>query len=123
MTPEILLVDDDPSICEVITEVLDILGVHVTVTPSGKEGIAALNAGLRPAVILLDMMMPETDGIWFCREMAKNPKIRDIPVIILSACDKLESVASGLPISGILRKPIGIDDLLSTVQPYLKAAS
>lgn len=118
----VLLVDDDPSICEAITEVLETQDIQVRAVSSGREGIEALRGGYEPNVILLDLMMPGTDGLWFCAEMEKHPELKRFPVIVLSACGRLENRASGLSVTGLLRKPIGIEELLETVEPFVRAA-
>lgn len=115
---QVLLVEDDPSICEAISEVLDLENISVRTVSSGQDGLDELKGGFRPNLILLDLMMPGTDGIWFCTERDKYPEYADIPVIVLSAHGQVEARTSNLKISSVLRKPIGLDDLLQAVLPY-----
>jgi DNA-binding response OmpR family regulator len=120
-TPKILLVEDDPSICEAISEVLQMEGIEVRIAPNGKAGIEELRAGYHPELILLDLMMPGTDGMWFCAEREKDTEIKKIPVVIMSAHGQVENRTAGLSVNAVLKKPIGLDDLLATVKPFLSA--
>lgn len=118
-TPRILLVEDDPSICEAISEVLQMEDIEVRIASNGKAGIEELRAGYYPDLILLDLMMPGTDGMWFCAEREKDDELKKIPVVIMSAHGQVENRTAGLSVNAVLKKPIGLDDLLATVKPFL----
>src|SRR3990167_4633318 len=87
----------------------------------GSDAIEALQLHGKPAVILLDLMMPKTDCVWFCNERKKYPQFLDVPVVILTADSKIESKAAELAVNGFLRKPVTIDDLMKTVHQYYQA--
>jgi CheY-like chemotaxis protein len=82
---KILVIDNEPSIREVAQICLEtVAGWHIFVAGSGLEGIATAELE-QPDAILLDVMMPDLDGLaTFCRLQA-NPKTRSIPVILLTA--------------------------------------
>lgn len=116
----VLLVDDDEDIREVIKEALSLEGVEAEVASNGEEAIEKLKTSARPGLILLDLMMPKTDGIWFCNERKKYPEFMDIPTIILSADGQVGVKTAGLSITGIMKKPIKIEDLFNVVNTHLK---
>lgn len=119
----VLLVEDDPDIRELVLEAFQIMDVQATAATCGSEAIEALQRHGNPAVVLLDLMMPKTDGVWFCNERKKYPEFLDIPVVILTADSKIESKAAELSVNGFLRKPVTIDDLMKTVNRYLRSAA
>lgn len=88
-TPElpksVLVIDDEPDICEVIQVALaEFAGWQVTTAGSGKEGLEILDR-LNFDLILLDVSMPEMDGISVFEQMRSHPTAKDIPVILLTA--------------------------------------
>ncbi len=115
----VLLVEDDPDIRELVLEAFQIMNVEAKSASCGSDAIEVLHKHGKPAVVLLDLMMPKTDGVWFCNERKKFPEYLDIPVVILTADSKIESKAAELAVNGFLRKPVTIDDLMKTVHKYL----
>ena len=78
---KILLVEDDTDIQKVVRMSLRLRGVKdILVAQDGEECLAVV-AGLRPDVILLDVMMPKMDGYETCRNLKANPETRDIPLL------------------------------------------
>jgi len=81
----VLVVDDDRAVIEAMTEMLESNGYDVV---AARDGIAALNrlrSGLRPCVILLDLMMPRMDGWDFRQHQLKDDDLKDIPVVVITA--------------------------------------
>jgi signal transduction histidine kinase/DNA-binding response OmpR family regulator len=83
-TEPVLIVDDDPSMRELVRRALEKEGVPVAEAGHGRAGLAEV-ARRRPGLILLDLMMPELDGFGFLEELRRVPAWRDIPVIVLTA--------------------------------------
>jgi len=80
----ILIIDDDPSEVKMVTMALQREPYEVISAPNGKEGIEkARKEG--PDLIILDIMMPEKDGVTTCRELKNDSKCSGIPIIILTA--------------------------------------
>jgi CheY-like chemotaxis protein len=111
----ILLVEDDDDVREALADVLREHGYDVAWAADGAEAIRALRSGLRPAAILLDLMMPVMDGFQFRAEQRSDPALAPIPVIVVSADRTLEREAQGLGAAARLSKPAPVEDLLATV--------
>ena len=83
MTQKIMVVDDEPNIIELVTAVLETEGYEVIAASSGKECLNMLK-GVRPDLILLDMMMPGMSGRETCEKIRANPKTKDLKVVFLT---------------------------------------
>jgi CheY-like chemotaxis protein len=110
----VLVVDDDPDICEVIQTVLELHGHRVVTAGDGAEALARLRAGVHPCLIILDLMMPRMNGFEFREEQERDPALRGIPVMILSGDGRAEAKAVALGTEG-LRKPVELGVLLEAV--------
>jgi CheY-like chemotaxis protein len=108
----ILIVDDDDALREALAEMLALEGFRIECSPHGAEAIAKLNAGLRPHLILLDLMMPVMDGWEFREAQLARAELADIPVVVITAAGVLKK-----PIDArhILRKPFRIEELVRVV--------
>lgn len=106
-TKKILIIDDEPDIREITKISLKITRKwEVLTASSGNEGIqTAINS--EPDAILLDVLMPEMDGLATLKSLKLNPKTREIPVLLLTATSKLALQAEYLEwgTQGILMKP------------------
>jgi CheY-like chemotaxis protein len=112
----ILVVEDDFAIRETVTEVLESEGFRVSSASNGAEALARLDeTDALPGLILLDLMMPVMDGWEFRLAQQRNPRIADIPVIVLSAGAGMEARLSGLDPDAYLPKPFELEHLLHTV--------
>ena len=112
MSRPVLLIEDDDELTEVMQVVLRSQGFVVASAGDGLEALDLLAKGLRPSVILLDLMLPNLDGYAF-RERAKA--LADVPVIVVSALDDLAARAQGLNLAAWFRKPVDLDVLIATV--------
>jgi CheY-like chemotaxis protein len=81
----ILLVEDDLAIHDSLGESLEQSGYLVIAAVDGREALALLRSGVRPSAILLDLMMPVMDGWDFRQEQRRDPALRDIPVVVITA--------------------------------------
>jgi CheY-like chemotaxis protein len=126
MTPEddstaplrILVIDDDADIRDAIRMTLDLMledRSHEILTASdGAEALQQLR-GTTPDLVLLDLMMPVMSGSELLDVMRKDPRLRDVPVVIVSAWSR-EAAVTGA--QGFLSKPIDMDDLLQVIEKY-----
>lgn len=111
----LLVVDDDADLRELLRELLELQGYAVTTANNGQDALTLLRQPLRPAMILLDLMMPIMDGNHFLLEQGKDPHLATIPVVTMTAGRNLEHLAAGRP---LLTKPFSFDVLLTTVERY-----
>ncbi len=116
----ILLVDDQPANLAVLTAALEPAGYEILAAPTGA---AALKVALRarPDIILLDILMPEMDGLETCRRLKQDEATLDIPVIFITARSELESLVEGFRAGGVdyVVKPFQTDVVLSRVATHL----
>ena len=124
-SPElILVVDDDASIRAAMRELLETEGYDVTEAANGLAALGKLRAGLRPAVILLDLMMPVMDGWDLRTEQLRDPELAAIPVLIVTAAGfSLESVTAQFGATiGFVPKPPMPELLLEEVRKLCRHA-
>jgi two-component system response regulator MprA len=114
----VLVVDDDGDVRSTVAEILQDEGFAVGVAENGRVALEALLSGLRPKLILLDMMMPEMDGWAFRAQQRQHPHILDIPVVIFTAHGVSPEAVVELGVAGFLRKPLRLDELLTTVKRF-----
>jgi CheY-like chemotaxis protein len=112
----VLTVDDDPDLLEVTSFVIEQEGVAVETARNGEEALALLRAGKRPSLVLLDLMMPVMNGWEFLNEVAKDPPLRQIPIVVLTAAKHLQ-VAGAVE---VLSKPMDLAALLRVVERYVR---
>jgi len=110
----VLIVDDDPSLLEVTSFVLESEGMAVETAKNGEEALALLRSGRLPALVLLDLMMPVMNGWEFLDEVAKDPLLKAIPVVVLTAAQRAQ--VSG--VVEVLCKPVDLRALLRVVERY-----
>lgn len=81
----VLIVDDDNAVLDGLGELLESEGYSVSRATDGRDALRQLRTGLHPCVILLDLMMPGMDGWDFRQEQVRDPDLRDIPVVVITA--------------------------------------
>lgn len=108
----VLIVDDDRDSLEWMAMALESAGFSVATAVKVERAVDALEAGLRPAVIVTDLAMPQRDGWDFVRYLGKDPELRSIPVVVTSGRTQAEArVAADV----FLQKPVTPEQLVSAV--------
>ncbi len=124
MTPakEILIVDDEVGIRELLSEILEDEGYRVSVAEDATAA-RAYRARVEPALVLLDIWMPDTDGVTLLREWAAAGQLT-MPVVMMSGHGTIETAVEATKIGAFdfLEKPVGLQKLLATVSRALKTA-
>jgi DNA-binding response OmpR family regulator len=122
---KILVVDDDSIFLEATKTVLE-TRYEVITAQDGDEGLLKARQE-RPALILLDIIMPTKDGFHVCKELKQNTELAGIPIIILTSFaqhrgDTTIPVSAGMELQaeGYLDKPVSPDELLKQVDALLK---
>ncbi len=115
----LLVVDDEPTILELLAGTLRFAGFDVLTAVSGAEALRAA-AAVKPDLILLDVMMPDCDGFDVIRRIrAGGPRI---PVIFLTARDSVNERVTGLTLGGddYVTKPFSLDEVLARIRAVLR---
>src|SRR5215204_1121610 len=113
----VLVIDDSPTITKVVQLVLTKAGYQVDTAADGEAGLEAVRAK-RPDLILLDFVMPRMNGYQFCRELVADAKLRDIPVVLMSAKgDQVgERFVKVMGIVDYITKPFSPEAITAVVQ-------
>ena len=91
----VLVVDDDPHIADMLSQILPASEFVLDAAPDGVAGLESIQRS-RPDVILLDLMMPRLDGFGVIEQLRQNPETRDLPVIVISAKELTDEEAKKL---------------------------
>ncbi|HVT22837.1 MAG TPA: response regulator [Mycobacteriales bacterium] len=111
----VLVVEDDPSIRGLLESLLHAEGYAVTTASDGIAGLVKA-ASARPALILLDVMMPDLGGVRVLEELAGDPTTADIPVLIVTGkIDAVPALSAKLGEENVIAKPFAVADLLARV--------
>ena len=115
----VLVVDDDADIRDALEAVLAPHGWQVTTVSDGLGASRMLVGGLRPTVIVLDLMMPRVNGVWFREMQLRDPELAAIPVVVITAfsdaAEKAEQASAlfeGVP---FIRKPFDAQALVAAL--------
>ncbi|MBZ4370110.1 response regulator [Corallococcus interemptor] len=119
----ILVVDDDLDLLRAYKEALELDRYEVVLARNGFEALRLLNQGLRPALILLDLMMPGMNAWSFRLRQLEDPALASIPVIVLYAQDAGARAMNALGVDAFLEKPVDLDVLLAAVAAYARPAA
>jgi CheY-like chemotaxis protein len=112
----ILLVEDDYDVREALVETLRDRGYEVQTAADGEQALKVLRGGLRPGLILLDLMMPRMSGSEFRMAQVRDTELSVFPVVLLSADGRMEEKAQALKVDGAVRKPIDLDELFGVIE-------
>jgi CheY-like chemotaxis protein len=119
--PHILVVDDNPDNAEIIRSYLETRGYPITVAASGEEALALFET-VKPALVLLDVMMPGRDGWEVCRVMKQHPQLgKTVRIIMVTALNEMEDKREALQTGAddYVAKPFDLPTLAATVQRNL----
>jgi len=120
---EILIVDDEVGIRELLSEILQDEGYRVSLAENAGEA-RSYRARNQPALVLLDIWMPDTDGVTLLREWAAGGQLT-MPVVMMSGHGTIETAVEATKIGAVdfLEKPVGLQKLLATVTRALKTGT
>ena len=121
----ILVVDDDHHFRETLTDALGLKAFNVSAAESGSVALKALEEST-PSLILLDVQLPDMHGFELCRMLKKSTRLKNIPIVFLSAkyvepADRAEGLLAGA--DAYLSKPLNLDALWDEVHYLLDKAS
>ena len=118
--PTILYVDDDRLLVKLCCDVLESHGYRTLIATDGIMGIEAAREA-RPDLILLDVMMPEMDGLEVCRRLRADPLFCRTPIVLLTSIQDLAIDAKGLKAGAdrVLRKQFSSLEIVTAIQEIL----
>lgn len=109
----ILVVEDNDDVREMMAVTLELEGHEVSTAVNGRDALNKLRAGERPCVILLDLMMPVMNGWEFRRAIERDPILKSVPVVIVSAATA--ELLHNADAAAYLAKPLDMEQLLHVV--------
>jgi len=118
---KVMCVEDDPEIIELIRFILDRKGFEFIGAIGGREGLETMRR-VKPDLVLLDLMMPEMDGWEVYKQMKADDKLKDIPVIVVTADGQPITRVLGLHIAHVddfITKPFGPQELVRSINKVL----
>src|SRR5262245_63524858 len=117
-----MIIDDDNDLRDALAGIMAAVGYEVAAFGDAGKALAALENGLTPFLILLDLMMPGMSGWEFRAAQLANPKLLPIPVVVVTAANTLSDALDTLSDVEVLRKPFDLSTLLTTVARYAAAS-
>lgn len=119
--PLILVVDDSPAILQMIGKALYDSGYNVGAAGGAGEALAFIDAR-QPDLILLDVMMPEYDGIQLCRDLKQRDDTVDVPVIFMTALVDIDDKIRGFDAGAVdyITKPVRNEEMLARVRTHIE---
>ncbi|MGE5049302.1 MAG: response regulator [Deltaproteobacteria bacterium] len=117
----VLVVDDDAEIVTFLATLLELEGIESTVATSAAAALEKLDHVL-PSLVLLDIAMPDRDGLDLCRALKKDPRTRDVPVFVVSARPGKDVVERALAAGAeeFIRKPFENQELIARIRERLR---
>ena len=117
----IVVVEDDPWIRGVLRDVFTDEGYRVCDAGDGRTGLRLIRAKL-PDLVVLDLAMPEISGMHVLQQLRLDRRTRSVPVVVITAFAAVLPSQNDTTVSGILRKPLDLDQLLAHVRQALEPA-
>jgi CheY-like chemotaxis protein len=117
----LMIVDDDDDLRDVLADIMTAHGYEVAAFADARAALAALDSGVTPFLILLDLMMPGMSGWEFRAAQLEKTTLALIPVVVVTAAGHLSDVPRTLSSVEVLHKPIALENLLPVVARYAAA--
>ena len=121
MSGKIFIIEDEPSIIQLVQHNLEKEGFIVSSSTNGNNGLKELKK-FEPHLLLLDWMLPDLSGVEICKNIRKDLKLKSLPIIMLTAKGEEEDKIKGLD-SGVddyLTKPFSFNELLARIKAVLR---
>lgn len=119
----VMVVDDEQDTAEMMAEMARLSGFQAILITRGNSAIQMITKE-RPDVVVMDVMMPDVSGLDVLRFMRRDPRLKHIPVILISARDRIEDVQAGMEAgaSSYLIKPVAFSDFQGALKQALAPA-
>ncbi len=121
----VMIVDDEPVLLQVLRNSLELAGFYVITFTSGEEVIRQIHEGMRPDMILLDVMLPGISGYDVCRQVREKYTSYDLPILMLTAKNRPGDVLTGFEAGAndYITKPVEREELLARVNSMISFKS
>ena len=121
--PRILIIDDDRDLITLLATLLKRINVESVAARDGIEGLGVLKSSQRPDMIILDLMLPDMDGLEVLQRIRAQPELSNVPVVILSATGDPDTIRFSLDRGAdeYITKPYTPDELLTRVKMLLQS--
>jgi two-component system sensor histidine kinase ChiS len=121
----ILIVDDEPVNLQVLINHLSLHNYAIAQANNGLEALALIESGIKPDIILLDIMMPRMNGYEVCRQLRETYNLNELPIVMLTAKNQLNDLVAGFNCGAndYLTKPISKTELLARIKTHLELSS
>jgi DNA-binding response OmpR family regulator len=117
--PKVYVIEDDPALRALLETTLARGGYEVSLASHGLDALLQIDrAQPKPHLLIVDIMLPELDGLTLVRALKKKPETKNIPVIFLTAKADARTIAEGISVGAkfYVTKPFALDDLMSKVR-------
>ncbi len=115
---KVLIIDDDPTLVPILKAFLKTKGYAVATSTDGFDGLSQIIIE-DPDLIVLDALLPKMNGLQFMKRLRENRSMKKIPVIMMSARPNMKDFFSDFVIEEFLRKPFGMEDILSKIEKLI----
>ena len=121
MAHTVLVIEDEIHILELLRYNLEAAGYKVITSENGKEGLDKAFEG-KPDLVILDLMLPDVDGLEICKILKKNDETKNIPIIMLTAKSEEFDKVLGLELGAddYITKPFSVRELLARIKAVLR---
>ena len=120
MSSSILVVEDNSDLLLLFQLVLESAGYRVATTNNGRDALSQIEE-IDPQLVVMDIMMPEIDGLEVARQIKEKPDYQYLPILLVSAVDRLrEEQLADSKADGIIYKPFDLDYLISQVESMIE---
>jgi len=117
----LMIIDDDDDLRDALADIMAAVGYEVAAFADARKALTALENGLTPFLILLDLMMPGMSGWEFRAAQLENAKIAPIPVVVVTAATSLREEGRTVGDVAVIHKPFELDTLLPVVAQHADA--
>ena len=121
MAKTVLVVDDSPTMRQMVAFTLTSAGYQVVEAGNGKEAVGKVNGGAKPDLVVTDLNMPEMDGITLIKEIRKMPARKFTPILMLTteASDDKKKAGQAAGATGWIVKPFNPEQMMAVIKKVL----
>ena len=121
MAKTVLVVDDSPTMRQMVAFTLTSAGCQVVEAGNGKEAVGKVNGGAKPDLVVTDLNMPEMDGITLIKEIRKMPALKFTPILMLTteASDDKKKAGQAAGATGWIVKPFNPEQMMAVIKKVL----